>query len=150
MTLKRVQTGQLIESSGFIYIRFYRDRKRVAEKLRQVDDKHYSAKARTVRMLQNQFMASINAPAIPSSVIAVPEFYETHYIPYSSRFSSPRPSTATRSCGTEFSPTTSRTERSPTIRRSMVPNSSLAYAVAWGGQASNMFDRCAQPSSRLA
>ena len=29
------KTGQPIESSEFIYIRFYRDDKRVAEKLRQ-------------------------------------------------------------------------------------------------------------------
>jgi hypothetical protein len=42
-----MQTGQLIESSGFIYIRFHRDGKSVAEKLCQVDDKHYFAKPST-------------------------------------------------------------------------------------------------------
>jgi hypothetical protein len=82
MTLKRMQTGQLIESSGFIYIRFYRDGKRVAEKLCQVDDKHYSPKARTVKMLQAQFMAIVNAPAVPASEVTVPEFYEAVFLPY--------------------------------------------------------------------
>jgi hypothetical protein len=33
-----------------------------------VDDKHYSAKAGTVKMLYAQFMATVNAPAVLSRV----------------------------------------------------------------------------------
>jgi hypothetical protein len=46
----------------------------------KVDDKNYSGKARTVRMLQAQF-TTVNASAIPSAAITVP-FYEAHYVPY--------------------------------------------------------------------
>jgi hypothetical protein len=41
-----MQRGQLIQASGTIYIRFYRDGKRIAEKLCNVDDVHYGPKSK--------------------------------------------------------------------------------------------------------
>ena len=77
-----MQKGQLIEASGTIYIRFYRDGKRVAEKLCQVDDKHYSTKAKSVKLLAAKFMLKENSATVPQSRLTVTEFWEAHYLPY--------------------------------------------------------------------
>jgi hypothetical protein len=51
-----MQRGQLIQASGTIYIRFYRDGKRIAEKLCQVDDLRYGPKSKAVKLLAAEFM----------------------------------------------------------------------------------------------
>jgi integrase len=76
-----MQKGQLIQASGSIYIRFYRDGKRVAEKLCAVDDKHYSTKAKAVKILAAEFMLKENkAPAGPRATVA--EFWDKEFVPY--------------------------------------------------------------------
>jgi hypothetical protein len=52
-----MQKGQLIEASGSVYIRFYRDGKRVAERLCKIDDVHYSAQAKAVKRLAAEFIS---------------------------------------------------------------------------------------------
>lgn len=77
-----MQKGQLIEASGSIYIRFYRDGKRIAEKLCDVDDKHYSLKAKSVRLLREKFMLTVNTESAknPARAVTVGEFWDSVFL----------------------------------------------------------------------
>src|SRR5438105_3470191 len=77
-----MQKGQLIEASGSIYIRFYRDGKRVAERLCKVDDVHYGIKSRAVKNLAARFILKEAAPSPPASQLTVEEFWAAHYVPW--------------------------------------------------------------------
>lgn len=80
-----MQKGQLIEASGIIYIRFYRDGKRIAEKLCEIDDKNYSAKAKSVKLLRDKFMLTENSSKpspTPARVVTVGEFWDSDFLPH--------------------------------------------------------------------
>ncbi|SRR6266849_184962 len=79
-----MQKGQLIEASGSVYIRFYRDGKRVAEKLCELDDKHYSLKAKSVRLLREKFMLAVNtkSPSNDARAVTVSEFWDSVFLPH--------------------------------------------------------------------
>jgi hypothetical protein len=77
-----MQKGQLIEASGSIYIRFYRDGKRVAERLCKIDDVHYGTKSKAVKRLRDEFILRESAPTAPASQLTVAEFWNDHYLPW--------------------------------------------------------------------
>ena len=81
-----MQRGQLIQASGTIYIRFYRDGKRVAEKLCQVDDAHYGPKSKAVKRLAAAFMLKQEEKKeAPPSQALVSDFYAKEFLPYCER-----------------------------------------------------------------
>jgi hypothetical protein len=78
-----MQKGQLIEASGSIYIRFYRDGKRIAEKLCEVDDKHYSVQAKSVKLLRDKFILKVNDSAVSpkhGARVTVAEFWDSRFL----------------------------------------------------------------------
>jgi len=88
----RIQEGRIYEASGKFYVQ-YRvtliidgESKRVqrSQFLCEKDDQHYSAKARSVKLLRDEFMLTVNSnsssPAAPTKQIA--EFWEHTYLPF--------------------------------------------------------------------
>ncbi|MGC2245920.1 MAG: site-specific integrase [Terriglobales bacterium] len=81
-----MQRGQLIQASGTIYIRFYRDGKRVAEKLCAVDDVHYGPKSKAVKRLAAEFMLKLARVEGPKPAQAlVSDFWTAEFLPYCER-----------------------------------------------------------------
>jgi len=55
------------------------------EKLCLVDAKHHGVKAKAVTLLQRDFIAKINAPAMPDAGLTVAQFWLQHYLPHIER-----------------------------------------------------------------
>jgi len=55
------------------------------EKLCLVDAKHHGVKAKAVTLLQREFIAKVNVPALPDVGLTVAQFWLQHYLPHIER-----------------------------------------------------------------
>jgi integrase len=83
------QRGRIYEASNKFYVQ-YRDvvngeRKQVSHFLCEKDDRHYSAKAKSVKLLRDEFMLKINSQPgqnRSSQDMRIADFWEHQYLPY--------------------------------------------------------------------
>jgi integrase len=94
----RIQKGSIYEASGSFYVRYYTGQTRVnkngvtvpeqaSEFLCEKSDKHYSRKAKSVKLLLSDFMNRVNQEQASRAVnhavdMTVADFWEKTYLPY--------------------------------------------------------------------
>jgi len=84
--MARIQKGQVVLSHGAFYVRFYRQGKRIAHRLCQKDQTHYSPDCKPVRLLAQEFMLKENSRKGPEpddpGKAKVTEFWTGVFLPW--------------------------------------------------------------------
>jgi integrase len=79
----RHQRGYVYLASGSFFVRYYADGKQISHRLCFKDDKFYSRKCREVRMLADEFMATVNAGIVGNvQDTTVADFWKQTYEPF--------------------------------------------------------------------
>jgi integrase len=90
--MSRIQNGYLYEASGAFFVRYYArkiidgtvQRVQSSHRLCEKNDKYYALNAKAVKLLRNEFMATVNQqrPSSQQQDIGIVTFWEQHYLPY--------------------------------------------------------------------
>jgi integrase len=82
---QRRQTGQLFESNGAFYVRYYKEGKRVAHRLCSKDKEHYAADCKAVKLLRDGHMLKVNSGVADPDKTLVSSFWKETFLPWAEK-----------------------------------------------------------------